>query len=41
MYIDDPAVQLCAEGVDLEQEDDSAGILRVHIKHNPKPDFSI
>ncbi|KAL7456370.1 hypothetical protein ACHAXS_000378 [Conticribra weissflogii] len=35
----DLAVQLHAEGVDLQQENDTARIFGVHIKHNPKTRF--
>ncbi|KAL7460116.1 hypothetical protein ACHAXS_000583, partial [Conticribra weissflogii] len=33
------AIQLCTEGVDLEQEDDAARFLGVHIQHNPNTRF--
>ncbi len=33
------AVQLCTKGVDLEQGDDSAGFLGVHIKCDPNTGF--
>ncbi len=33
------AIQLCTEGVDLEQDDDAARVLGVHIKRNPETRF--
>ncbi len=36
MDIDELAIQLFAEGVDLEQEDDATGFLGLHIKPDPE-----